>query len=665
MPKGLTDFPRPPKDNGRGLHGSAVLGWAGGSEGYDYWIGELLAMGIKWFKLLDDGGDSLPFCDKLLAAGIFPIVRIVRKDPPPNDSREPNPGHLGPPEEETIRKLISAGVRYFETNNEPNLSAEWKHNAIPPEPGEAAKLVALNWLFDARIILEAGGLPGLPANSVGSGMDLIGALVSLGKQDILVEGCWIALHNYCLNRPLDYPDDPVNSAGIGLSPDEYDRGHYTEWAWWNNTLKKADSLDQVNAARSLGKNPMQSIMSEHACFREFEYYNMLAIKYLGRSIPVLSTEGGYWIGRREDTRYMRLTPEAHCDATVAMFDFMQRQAPDYYFCATPWLLVESPGVETDAWKSSYWQRTLRNGSDGRNGTPPVPVHAGGLGDHLPVVDGVRRMPNVPRRLPGMQPIPPAASKEPLEVDAPTAAPEPVRYTVLPGDTLWAIARLFGTTWQTIAVANKLPTPNDIRPGQNLTIPVTLSGPPPSPGPIASDTNVFTEPTPSDADTSEQGQPGTIPEPQDIKVETRTIEMPTPSLDWDSRLDALNVSMEPAQVTPGQRYWKLVYAEYDPSGATAGRHHVFYTVLDERGRPQVNQRVLEAWPNDRADTITNERGEASIPLWTPYSPDLGEIGPYSAWIDGLPCDRVHGLGLPSNHQVSFRFKWQRAIASQEP
>src|SRR3972149_6385009 len=119
MPKSIIDFPRPPNDNGRGIVASADADWLGGDEGFDFWIHELVELGIKWVKIVDDGGNSLPFCEKLLAAGIFPIVRILRRDPAPNDTPEPNPGHIGPKEEETLIRLMAAGVRYFETNNEP------------------------------------------------------------------------------------------------------------------------------------------------------------------------------------------------------------------------------------------------------------------------------------------------------------------------------------------------------------------------------------------------------------------------------------------------------------------------------------------------------------------------------------------------------------------
>ncbi|MFZ1266023.1 MAG: hypothetical protein WAU95_06125, partial [Anaerolineae bacterium] len=115
----INDFPRPPDDNGRGLHWSARVyhptdqptrsaGNASADEAYamsarvyrspddalmygageplavnwtaalheasaselDYWINELQAMHIKWVKLMDDGGgSSLLICQRMLQAG--------------------------------------------------------------------------------------------------------------------------------------------------------------------------------------------------------------------------------------------------------------------------------------------------------------------------------------------------------------------------------------------------------------------------------------------------------------------------------------------------------------------------------------------------------------------------------------------------------------------
>jgi nucleoid-associated protein YgaU len=73
--------------------------------------------------------------------------------------------------------------------------------------------------------------------------------------------------------------------------------------------------------------------------------------------------------------------------------------------------------------------------------------------------------------------PAAEEAEPEAVAEPVAeaAPEPVvqTYTVVSGDTLWAIAERFygdGSKYQVIADASGIPNPDLIQPGQVLTIP---------------------------------------------------------------------------------------------------------------------------------------------------------------------------------------------------
>lgn len=77
----------------------------------------------------------------------------------------------------------------------------------------------------------------------------------------------------------------------------------------------------------------------------------------------------------------------------------------------------------------------------------------------------------------------AAVAEPVGEDVTGAAPEPApqpaeqpvprTYTVVSGDTLWAIAEHFygdGTKYQVIADASGVPNPDLIHPGQVLTVP---------------------------------------------------------------------------------------------------------------------------------------------------------------------------------------------------
>jgi nucleoid-associated protein YgaU len=67
-----------------------------------------------------------------------------------------------------------------------------------------------------------------------------------------------------------------------------------------------------------------------------------------------------------------------------------------------------------------------------------------------------------------------ATEEAFEEANPEPAPEPARtYTVVSGDTLWAIAERFygeGNKYQVIADASGVSNPDLIYPGQVLTIP---------------------------------------------------------------------------------------------------------------------------------------------------------------------------------------------------
>lgn len=719
MSLSLSDYKRPPQDNGRGIAGFPAAGWKGGERGFDFWIAELQQLGIKWLRIVDDNGDSIPFCEKLLRAGIFPIVKIQRRDLPPNDSPEPNPGHISAREELTIKRLIDAGVFYFETNNEPDNPVEWKQHAIPGNLEESAKLVALNWLFDARFVIEAGGYPALPAVSSGSGMDLMGALASLGRQDIMLDGGWIAVHNFGHNRPLNFPNDRVNQNGALLSAQEYDFGPLTEWVWWDPALGRANTLDEINALRTSRKSAGQVITQDHAAFREYEYLDALSKKYLGRSVPIIGTEGGYQVGRRTDLRYPRITPALHADLSVAMFEFMQRDAPEYYFASCPWLVVGNKKTEASAWYSDFWDRTIKNGNKTGSEIPPVAVPDYRVGDRLPAVAAVRAMSNVARTGPraAVPPPPPAAS---ATANAPSAIPamppppppssEESIYLVQHGETLGSIAKKFGVTTYALANVNALTEMARVIAGQRLVIPPPPDVAPPAmpeespiPGPSVTPARPAvpaspqmpsvpewfsatgsvppSSPPPVYVPPPQQSTPSYDPRSPSIAVKTglppkpaaapapmsapRPAPPPPPrapgiASPLDPRLAALNVRVEFASVKQGDPYWKLIRAEYQDPNQSNGNHQMLYLLLGENGKPVLVQRVFQGLSDIQADSFTDAFGRAKIPMWENYNPDNGETGPYSAWVAGLPSDKVVGLGMPNGMSVNFVLTWQKTV-----
>jgi len=390
----LTDFPRPPNDNRRGIHWSASPYHLMGDQ-LTPWLDELAAMNIKWVKLMAKGDRDLSdrstveLCQRLLACGIFPIVRLYRP--------QQNPGTLNQGQQELVRELVDLGVRYFETNNEPNLPTEWQNNNLPQNWLEIA---TRDWIQDADFLISVGALPGTPAMSFGGGATIIREIQRQGRLDLFEKGAWIAIHNYCLNHPLDYPYDEVNLHGRPLTPEEYDAlGPYTtdagilaalknvlepasyaaianpHWAWMDGYIK--NTREAVNQMREQHKRPDCTLADDANCFREYELAAQTVYEILGYHVPIITTEGGVVVGDKQDGRYPRMTLDRHREYTVAMFDFMMNQAPDYYFALCPWLIANyQMGLREINWESQAWYSDW---------------HCPG---HLPTVDAVKAMPAV-------------------------------------------------------------------------------------------------------------------------------------------------------------------------------------------------------------------------------------------------------------------------------
>lgn len=166
-----------------------------------------------------------------------------------------------------------------------------------------------------------------------------------------------------------------------------------------------------------------------------------------------------------------------------------------------------------------------------------------------------------------------------------------------------------------------------------------------------------------------------PTPTDTPVPPRYIPFeeasplaPTPtdtSVIWDPRLAGLNVYLETANVAPGTLYWKLIRADYnDPfehGGDFGGDHDMYYVITDESGARIANQKVWQSWPDGSTYAFTKSNGIGDIPMWANYWPSQGP-GPYNGYVDGLPTDIVHGMGLPGNNHVSFILYFQKTVAS---
>ncbi len=361
----LSDFPRPPDDNGRGVHWSATIYHPSGAD-LDFWIAELTAMHMKWIKLLDDGdGSSLELCRRLLDAGMMPVVRLYRE--------RHNPKRMGGRERSGMRKLVAAGVRYFETNNDPNLSAEWEGNH---KPENWLDIVVDNYIYDADIVNGEGGLLAVPAMGPSGSSNAIQATLDRGRADLFDKGAWLAIHNYTLNHPIDYPADPVNQNGQPLTQDEFEK--YPAWSWDHR------SIQMINERRARDKNPGQTLAEDANCFRGWEQAGQMMLETLGRHIPVISTAGGPVVGWGDDLRYNKVTPDQQAAWQVEMTHILQERAPEWYFSCCTWLLASralgdfNPAWEQMSWYTDAWNERF------------------GLAGRLPVVQALKDLPPVVR-----------------------------------------------------------------------------------------------------------------------------------------------------------------------------------------------------------------------------------------------------------------------------
>jgi hypothetical protein len=160
----------------------------------------------------------------------------------------------------------------------------------------------------------------------------------------LLPGSWLAVHNYFLNHPLDYPTDPVNVNDVPLTEAEIAERSLTP-----------EQVEAINHARSIAKLPREqggfwvgnTIDEDSNAFRKFDAYAKIFYGRFGYYLPIISTEGGAIIGAAEDPRYPPVRAEDLTTLTLEAYHTLLDGAPAYFFAHTPWLLANSAGEHLD------------------------------------------------------------------------------------------------------------------------------------------------------------------------------------------------------------------------------------------------------------------------------------------------------------------------------
>lgn len=181
-----------------------------------------------------------------------------------------------------VKHYTGLGVRYFQLYNEPNLMVE-----TGGQPPDVEKYLDL-WVPAAQQVIKAGGLPGFGALSPQGEMDdrqfLRQALTSLKArgQEHLLGRSWLAMHNYTGPRPLDDPDG----------------------------------------------------------FARFRQYDSIIRSVLGRSLPIVGTEGGTHITEQ-------VSEQRQIEMVTGAYKYMRQREP-YNFAYTYWIIANGHDHAWDA-----------------------------------------------------------------------------------------------------------------------------------------------------------------------------------------------------------------------------------------------------------------------------------------------------------------------------
>ena len=429
----LHAYPRPADDTGIGIHWCAGVGAATPEMVEEFWLRELIELGVKWVKIADQR-NALHVSQTLLAGQIMPIVQIVRE--------APGPGPLSATELEAVEQLVQAGVRYFEFDSEPDRAAFWGRERLP---ADALAVTARTAAANMEAVLERGGLPAIPALTPEGDWPLAEEIARVGGDALFDQPIWLAIHNYSSNRPPHYPDDAAHREGAPLARELYVA--LAAEAWQGRPLAEindlrrqlADRTDQPAApddaagvdwraklaaalAQRKASEPHPQLPPQGVHWRAFERLNDEVERLIGRSLPILSTDNGYLINEGADLRYPATTPTLHMAQTLEICRAMMGTsrhtppAPDYYFCTAFWLLAhealqgEGSVDEQNAWYSAL-HLAERGGEKGEEhgegellslpgGSAPVPETFGW--STLPIVPLLKAEPKRPRAREGRE-----------------------------------------------------------------------------------------------------------------------------------------------------------------------------------------------------------------------------------------------------------------------
>jgi|FLYN01.1.fsa_nt_gi hypothetical protein len=343
-----------------------------------------MRMRAGWVKLVAAEHEYVDDAMNFLAQGITPIVRLYV----PRFGASPFTVQM----RELTLAYARAGVKWFEFYNEPNQPIEWPEGVNVDWRNYDGIIRPLmdNWLVWAEYIASLGCYPGfialaesdyLPQAAV-RWMDAF--LNDLARRyydrfrNLLAGGMYVATHPYILNH---YYQEVRGGGPLSARPPEAQNAEEPGWHFeypYDPICQASDPGRTVYGGTPL--TPNGDPVGLTAMGRMFN--ERAAALFGSQAVPVVGTEGGIWPFPRDsnnpyyqqDNRYPRYTHESQAEGTVAMFEWVARQAPPWFFGVCLWKEDEyfEPGAARAATRLEQIAPLVRN-------VPTISVMADGSG----------------------------------------------------------------------------------------------------------------------------------------------------------------------------------------------------------------------------------------------------------------------------------------------
>ncbi len=295
-----------------------------------------------WVKLIASSDEYVDDSEEFMAQGVTPVLRPYRAK------------WGAKPIDRALQNQITAyarrGVKWFEFYNEPNLGVEWP-DGVDPDWRDTANIIRPlmeNWLTFAEFVISLGCYPGfLPLAESGDlkyatvpWMNSFLNYMAANRYDrfrsVLANGAWVSTHPYLYNH--FYQEKPGGGPRSARAPED-ERAQEPGWHFeypYDPITQASDPGRTVYGGTAQTPNG-----DPNGLLAIGRMFNEQAGRLFGsQAVPVLGTEGGIWPFRggphQQDKRFPPYTETSQAEATVAMFEWITKVSPPWFFGVTLW-----------------------------------------------------------------------------------------------------------------------------------------------------------------------------------------------------------------------------------------------------------------------------------------------------------------------------------------